>query len=60
MAILLWIYVDIMKTLSMQEKRTAFLVNPVRMEDSTDYAAPGTGHLPVASGKLTLSWSLNK
>lgn len=43
-----------MKTLSMQEKLTAFLVKPVRMEDSTDYVAPQTGHDPVASGKLTL------
>lgn len=43
-----------MKTLRMQEKRTTVLVNPVRMEGSTDYVAPQMGHGPLASGKLTL------
>lgn len=44
--ILLWIYFDTMKILSMQAKWTASLVNPLRIEDSTGEhpRSPTRGH----------------
>lgn len=64
MHILLWIYIDAMKTLSMQVKWTALLVNLIWLEDSankqlyksTERLKPSESHILLTSQKQHMWW----